>query len=57
MITVAGYSLVTLWVLIVGAALADRYGVGAGPIAVGGFLLGVLFLFAVLKTAPEEDWL
>lgn len=57
MIAIAGYSLVALWVLLIGSAVADRYAVGAGPIAVGGFLLGVLFLFAVLKTAPEDEWI
>lgn len=57
MIAIAGYSLVTLWILIIGAAVADRYAVSAGPVAVCAFLLGVVFLLAVLKTAPEEDWL
>jgi hypothetical protein len=57
MIAVAGYSLVTLWILIIGSAIADHYGVRAGLVAVWAFLLGVLFLLAVLKTAPEDEWI
>lgn len=56
MIAIAGYGLVTLWVIIIGAAVADHYRLGAGPVMVFGFLLGVTFLFSVLKTAPEDEW-
>jgi hypothetical protein len=55
MIAVAGYSLVALWVLIIGAAVAERYAISSGYVAIGAFLLGVTFFYAVLDAAPEED--
>jgi hypothetical protein len=54
-IAVAGYSLVTLWVLLIGAAVADRYALGAGYVLVSGFVLGIAFMFAVVEAAPPED--
>ena len=54
MIAVAGYSLLALWVLIIGAALADHFGISSGYVAVFAFLLGVTFMFAVVDKAPEN---
>lgn len=52
-VRLGGYSLITLWVLIVGAALADRYDLAPGFVAVSGFLLGVAYAFAALWEAPD----
>ena len=49
------YGMCAVLVIVVGSALADRYQISAGYVAVGGFLIGVAFTLALWPVAVERS--